>query len=203
MILGSEVIFGFSELRGFMPLAFAIVLVMVLYLIDKHNQWAKARKFGIWTASVVAVAAALFWGGSWAYAKYADWQLERSTTRHYQMKRDMISKFRGKIVFPNICEESDFKQLTDDEQGEVISAVFDIDLSAGLIPKKTEVDPFEQYKVKTAVAPPKEVPIPAWATTPDLSHPGKWMVNMKDPRGTLRWIPQDAVCTAWQSLQKN
>jgi hypothetical protein len=192
-------------MEGFMPLAIAIVMVMVLYLIDKHNQWGKARKIGIWTASVVVVGAVLFWGGSWAYSKYTDWQLERYTTRHYQMKRDMISKFRGngKTVFPNICEESDFKQLTDDEQGEVISAVLDIDLSAGLIPKKTEVDPFEQYKVKTAVAPTKEVPIPAWAMTPDLSHPDKWMVSMKDPQGTFRWIPQDAVCTAWHSLQKN
>jgi 4-amino-4-deoxy-L-arabinose transferase-like glycosyltransferase len=94
-----------------MPLAIAIVVVMVLHLIDKHNQWAKARKFGIWSASVVAAAAVLFWGGSWAYAKYTDWQLERYTTRHYQMKHDMISKFRGKTVFPNICKESDFNSL--------------------------------------------------------------------------------------------
>lgn len=60
-----------------MTLGIALVIIFVLYLIDKHNRWRQTLKLVI----VLAVAAGLLYGSMYAYAKYEAWRVTRCVAK--------------------------------------------------------------------------------------------------------------------------
>jgi hypothetical protein len=58
-------------------LGIALVIIFVLYLIDKHNRWSQALKLVV----VLAVAAGLLYGSMYAYAKYEAWRVTRCVAK--------------------------------------------------------------------------------------------------------------------------
>jgi hypothetical protein len=54
-----------------MTIGVAIVVVAVIYFIDKHNRWMQVLKLVV----VLAVVAVLLYGSIYAYDKYATWRI--------------------------------------------------------------------------------------------------------------------------------
>jgi hypothetical protein len=54
-----------------MTIGIAIVIVAVMYFIDKHNRWMQILKLVVG----LAVAAGLIYGSIYAYDKYATWRI--------------------------------------------------------------------------------------------------------------------------------
>jgi hypothetical protein len=57
-----------------MPVGIALILIFVLYLIDKHNRWRIAIKI---TISLI-ILAILVWGGALGWQKYDEWKTAKA-----------------------------------------------------------------------------------------------------------------------------
>jgi hypothetical protein len=56
-----------------MTLGIALVIIFVLYLIDKHSRWVQTLKLLVG----LAIVAGLLYGSVYAYDKYATWRIAR------------------------------------------------------------------------------------------------------------------------------
>jgi hypothetical protein len=54
-----------------MTLGIALIIIFVLYLIDKHNRWRQTLKLVV----ALAVVAGLLYGSVYAYDRYATWRI--------------------------------------------------------------------------------------------------------------------------------
>jgi hypothetical protein len=101
-----------------MTLGWAIVIVMVLYLLDKHNLLKKAL---LGVAALAIVAGLSF--GAWYW--YSEWTIDRYTTNHVAMKKQVLDKYKyaNPETIKGICVEPSFKELTEGERQEVASAL--------------------------------------------------------------------------------
>lgn len=76
-----------------LPLSVAIVLIFVLYLIDKHNAWKGAAKVVGAVVALAVVSAA----GIYGWGKYEDWRTMKR--READVRACMESVVEGSIVF--------------------------------------------------------------------------------------------------------
>jgi hypothetical protein len=60
-----------------MTLGIALVIIFVLYLIDKHNRWTQTLKLVV----AMAVVAGLLFGSMYAYTKYEAWRVTRCVAK--------------------------------------------------------------------------------------------------------------------------
>jgi hypothetical protein len=127
-----------------MTLGTAIVVVMLLYLLDKHGKLKQA-------AGIVIVLVIVGLGWTYGSEYYASWKLERYIRRHVAMKEALISKYRTpkqadglspagvryveKLDLPpgatlvsvpkhKLCGEPQFGELTDGEKHEVLQTIW-------------------------------------------------------------------------------
>jgi hypothetical protein len=104
-----------------MTLGIALVLIFVLYLIDKHNLWRKTFKGALWVVALAVLGVV----GMYVRSEYQDWKLDRYTKAHVAMKERVIAKYAtaDKSALARICSDRDFKQLTTGEKDEVKDAL--------------------------------------------------------------------------------
>lgn len=102
-------------------LAVALVVIFVLYLIDKHNLWRKTFKIAAWSAAVLGTIAVLAAGCFYLWSEYQDWQRERYLNAHWKLKERVMTRYvtADKTVLPRICSDQEFRELTSGEQEEV------------------------------------------------------------------------------------
>ena len=80
-------------------LAFALVLIFVLWLIDKHNKWRAAAKifFGLVGLAVLGLA------GVWGWDKYESWKEEKAqalaAAQGEAAVKACVKRFSAKGVF--------------------------------------------------------------------------------------------------------
>jgi hypothetical protein len=60
-----------------MTLGIALIIIFVLYLIDKHNRWWQTLKLVV----ALAVPACLLYGSTYAYQKYETWRVARCVAK--------------------------------------------------------------------------------------------------------------------------
>lgn len=60
-----------------MTLGIALIVIFVLYLIDKHNRWRQVLKLVV----ALAVAAGLLYSSIYAYDRYATWRIARCVAK--------------------------------------------------------------------------------------------------------------------------
>jgi hypothetical protein len=96
-------VFGFQDrqdtLVKMIYLSLALVLIFVLYLIDKNNAWKGAAKIAGGLVALVALAAVAVYG----WLKYDDWKAERK--RKADVMACMKSVTEGTTVFVRDGEE--------------------------------------------------------------------------------------------------
>ena len=84
-----------------MNIGVAIVVVAVLYFIDKHNRWRQTLKLVV----ALAVAAGLLYGSVYMYGRYEAWREAKATT----MQRAQTAQVRALIFdpkFPKLSMEA-------------------------------------------------------------------------------------------------
>jgi uncharacterized membrane protein YsdA (DUF1294 family) len=74
-------------------LSIALVLIFVLYLIDKHNAWKDAAKTAAGFLALILLSAA----GVYGWSRYDEWRKEKK--REAQVKACSSSITEGAIVF--------------------------------------------------------------------------------------------------------
>jgi hypothetical protein len=68
-------------------LAFSLVLIFILFLVDKHNLWRQALKLSVRLVASVIILALLAWGGIIGWGRYSEWQERRN-----EQKREAAHK---------------------------------------------------------------------------------------------------------------
>ena len=64
-----------------MTLGIALVLIFVIYLIDKYNRWRQAAKIAIGFVLAVVILGVLWFGGAYGWDKYNNWREARKEAR--------------------------------------------------------------------------------------------------------------------------
>src|SRR5580693_10764626 len=100
-----------------MTIGVAIVVVAVMYFIDKHNQW---RRCGICLV-IVAVVALLMQGGFWGWTTYRD-------ARDKKALAEFNKKWAAEVP---ACNSRNIKNYF--EEADASAKTASIDLSAGMV----------------------------------------------------------------------
>jgi hypothetical protein len=89
-------------------LSIALVLIFVMWLIDKHNVWKQTGKIALIMVAVLLIAGASFYG----WTKYRDRRAEKAALiekeKHEAAVKDCLSRIHGKTdVFDEAACEAD------------------------------------------------------------------------------------------------
>jgi len=89
-------------------LSTALVLIFVMWLIDKHNVWKQTGKIALIVVAMAVIAGASIYG----WAKYRDWKAERAALiqeeKHKAAVKECLSRIHGKTdVFDEAACEAD------------------------------------------------------------------------------------------------
>ena len=84
-----------------MPVGIALVLIFVLYLIDKHHLWKTALKITIYTA----IAAAVIGGGLIGWGEYKDAQREKEEEAETARQKPFSDCVNRNVQFSNAFDE--------------------------------------------------------------------------------------------------
>jgi hypothetical protein len=111
-----------------MSIGVALVIIFVLYLIDKHNQWRRAAHV---TGGVVVLAVVVL-GGWLGWNKYQDWKADKDRQRveaeqakqDAPMKNCIASKLPAKHdVFDEVSAEEECKKIVDPSSEKTLAQV--------------------------------------------------------------------------------
>lgn len=114
-----------------MTLGTAIIVVAVLYLIDKHNRWEIAAKVAVAAGLLAATGV----GGYKGFERYRDWQIDRYISQRVEMKRKIVERYQNvswgrdpttiaRNARPRLCADATFKALTPDFLFEIEAIAF-------------------------------------------------------------------------------
>jgi hypothetical protein len=129
-------------------LSIALVLIFVLYLIDKHNAWKSAAK----TAAAVAAMGLFSAGGIYGWHKYDEWKAWKK--REAEVKACTGSLTEGAIVFVPSGDEvtNVVKTFCESNPGKSIACGLKADESGDLVPYSLgDKDKGNPAKVCTAI----------------------------------------------------
>jgi hypothetical protein len=85
-----------------MTIGSAIVVVMILYLLDKHGRLRLA-------AGIVAVLAIIALLSIFGQQQYRKWQNARYERHHAEMKVSLIKKYHGAVLAPQVQWDDETK----------------------------------------------------------------------------------------------
>jgi type II secretory pathway pseudopilin PulG len=112
-----------------MPVGIALVLIFVLYLIDKHNRWRQAIKITV----ALIIFAILGVGGLFGWQEYETWQTEKQETQRVAEQAKQAAQRQSELA--KTCKDwedkhpvgSPLDKETVKEDGKKTSSVFVLD----------------------------------------------------------------------------
>src|SRR3984957_558702 len=77
-----------------MALGIALLLIFILYLIDKHNRWWQAIKITV----ALIMLAILGIGGLFGWQKYESWQAEKQEAQHEAEEAKQVAQKQAELA---------------------------------------------------------------------------------------------------------